>query len=174
MCSKIDLPYFENLNKIATVSKECKLVLEDVFPTLIPKQCILKNIISPKTIKKLSKEKVEINKNRLILMSVGRLNRQKGYDLVVETCEILVKSGIFFNWFIIGDGEEKNNIEKEINKKNLQDYLILLGEKENPYSYLSKADIFVHTARFEGYGIVITEAKILGLPMVITNFNIAK
>lgn len=174
MDSEIDFPYFNKLNKLVTVSEECKLVLEEIFPLLKSKLFVLNNIISAQTINNLSKEPIKLNENGLTLMSVGRLNYQKGYDLALDSCEILVKKGVVFKWYIIGEGEERNFIEKKIIEKKLQDYFILLGVKDNPYAYLAKADIFVHTARFEGYGIVIAEAKIIGLPMVITDFNIAK
>lgn len=174
MDADIDFPYFNKLDKLVTVSEECKLVLEEIFPLLKSKLFILNNIISAQTINNLSKEPVKLIKNGLTLMSVGRLNYQKGYDIALDSCEILVKKGLVFKWYIIGEGEERDFIEKKIIEKKLQDYFILLGVKDNPYAYLAKADIFVHTARFEGYGIVIAEAKIIGIPMVITNFNIAK
>ena len=174
MDADIDFPYFNKLDKLVTVSEECKLVLEEIFPLLKSKLFVLNNIISAQTINNLSKEPVKLIKNGLTLMSVGRLNYQKGYDIALDSCEILVKKGLVFKWYIIGEGEERDFIEKKIIEKKLQDYFILLGVKDNPYAYLAKADIFVHTARFEGYGIVIAEAKIIGIPMVISNFNIAK
>lgn len=174
MDASIDLPYFEKLDTILTVSEECKTVLETVFPSIASKFSVMYNIISTKTIQDLAQEKINFEKKGMTLMSVGRLNTQKGYDLALAACKILVEKGVDFQWYILGEGELRSEIEKKILKYNLQNHLILLGVKDNPYAYLCQADIFVHTARFEGFGIVIAEAKILGLPMVITDFNIAR
>lgn len=171
---KFDLPYFENFDKIVTVSKECETVLIDTFPTLKDKFEVMYNIISSKTINNLSKSPIGFNPKDVSLISIGRLNKQKGYDLAIKACKILVEKKLNITWYVLGDGEEKEYLKNLIIKNNLNDKFILLGIKENPYPYLKKADIFVHTARFEGFGIVLTEAKILNKPIVTTNFNIAK
>lgn len=169
-----DYPYFSKLDKIITVSEECKSVLNRNFPTLSDKFHVMYNIISTTAISNLSKVPLDFNKKGITLMSVGRLHFQKGYDLALEACKILVDKGIPFYWYVLGDGEEREKLQKQIVAYNLQEHFILLGLQDNPYSYLAHADIFVHTARFEGFGIVISEAKIMKLPMVITNFNIAQ
>ncbi len=170
----LDFPYFNKFDKVVTVSEECLSVLKDNFSDLSHKFEVMHNIISAKAILKLSKDSVDFKRKGITLMSVGRLNFQKGYDLALEACKILVDKGIHFSWYVLGEGEERENLQKQIVAYHLEDYFILLGLQENPYAYLAHADIFVHTARFEGFGIVISEAKIMKKPMVITNFNIAQ
>ena len=80
--------------------------------------------------------------------------------------------GVEFVWFFIGDGEERLNIENLIKIYNLQKYVILLGERTNPYPYMAQCDVYVQTSSFEGYGLTIAEAKILGKPVVSTNFDV--
>jgi glycosyltransferase involved in cell wall biosynthesis len=170
-----DLPYFKKFDSLVTVSEECQLVLQHVFPTISKKIVVISNILSTNNIINLAKEKVNIDRAVLTLISVGRLDTQKGYDIAIESCKLLVDQyQLKFKWYVLGEGELKDELVSKIEKYNLQDTFILLGAKENPYAYMSQADIFVHTARFEGFGIVIAEAKILKLPMVITNFNVAK
>ena len=132
------------------------------------------NIVSPKVINNMSKEKVEFDNATINLVSVGRLNYQKGYDLAIEVCRKLIKKGYDIKWNIIGDGEERTNLEKLIKEYNLEDRFVLLGIKENPYPYVRNADIYVQTSRFEGKSIAIDEAKILNKPILITNFSTAK
>ena len=123
----------------------------------------------------MSKEKIKLdNSNSIILISVGRLTNAKGYDMAIESCKKLVEKGYDIRWNIIGDGEERTNLEQRIKKNNLEDRFILLGIKENPYPYVRNADIYVQTSRFEGKSIAIDEAKILNKPILITNFSTAK
>jgi glycosyltransferase involved in cell wall biosynthesis len=174
MDSSIDGPYFLKFNTIVTVSDICKEVLIEIFPNIEHKFKTMNNIISSTAITKLASEKVVLDKCGITLMSIGRLNTTKGYDFAIKACKILSDRGLKFKWFILGDGEERKTLETEIKKYHLEKTFVLLGETENPYSFLDKADIFVHTARFEGYGIVITEAKILKKPMLLTDFNTSK
>ena len=173
--SNIDRKYFRDIDNIITVSKECAEVLKKEFPEYKRKIDFMYNIISPKLIYDMSKEKIKLdNSNSIILVSVGRLTNAKGYDIAIESCKKLIKKGYDIKWNIIGDGEERKNLENLIEKYNLEDRFILLGIKENPYPYVRNADIYVQTSRFEGKSIAIDEAKILNKPILITNFSTAK
>lgn len=166
-----DKAYFNKLDKIVTVSEECSEVLKKRFPEYKNKIDIMYNIVSPKTIRNLSLENTELNKDYINLVTVGRLNNQKGYDMAVESCKILVDKGYNIKWYAVGDGLDRKKLEKIISKKNIENNFILLGIKENPYSYINKADIYVQPSRFEGKSIAIDEAKILHKPIVVTNFS---
>ncbi|WP_078428906.1 glycosyltransferase [Alkalihalobacterium alkalinitrilicum] len=174
MDPSIDLHYFNKLDKIVTVSNECADVLKQEFPMYQGKIDVMFNIISPNVIHKMSKEKVYLKDKILKIVSVGRLNYQKGYELAIEACNYLVKNGFQFKWFVIGEGEERTNLESLIRANNLDESFILLGLKENPYPYIKEADIYVQTSRFEGKSIAIDEAKILQKPILVTNFSTAK
>lgn len=170
----IDQNYFECLDNIITVSKECLDVLKSRFSKYSYKMSFMYNIVSPKVINNMAKEKVEFNNATINLVSVGRLDYQKGYDMAIESCRKLVEEGYDIIWNIIGDGQERENLDNLIKKSNLEDRFILLGIKENPYPYVLNADIYVQTSRFEGKSIAIDEAKILNKPILITNFSTAK
>mgnify|MGYP001781402089 FL=1 len=105
------------------------------------------------------------------IVTVGRLVALKGYDLAIETAKLLDKKGIQFKWYVIGEGPERDNIEKMIKKNELEDKFILLGQKSNPYPYMKCCDIYVQTSRFEGFGLTIAEAKILNKLIITTNFD---
>ena len=177
MDKSIDNKYFNHLDYIFTVSEECLNVLKKVFPQYDKKFKLMHNIISDKTIRKLSLEEVsgvELSNENINIVSVGRLNYQKGFEMAIEACSILKEKGYKVKWNVIGEGEERGNLEKLIKKFNVDDEFKLLGIRENPYPYVAKSDIYVQSSRFEGKSIAIDEAKILNKPIVLTNFSTAK
>ena len=111
-------------------------------------------------------------RDRVIIVTVGRIVEQKGYDIAVEAARILRDSNIDFQWFFVGDGVSRNEIEKLISEYHLVDKIILTGAKDNPYVYMKNADIYVQTSRFEGYCLTLGEARILNKPIVSTNFDV--
>lgn len=169
---KIDRRYFERFDYIVTVSSKCKDILEECFPKLVPKFKVIHNIVSVSLINKLANLEKVFNKNSEIkLLSVGRLNYQKNYELAIDTCKRLIEDGYSIKWYVIGEGVEKERIDSLIKEYNLENNFILLGTKSNPYPYIAACDIFIQTSRFEGKSIAIDEAKILHKPIVVTNFD---
>lgn len=161
---KLDKKYFKYYNKIATVSENCKNALVNIFQEYKDKFIVIKNMVSKELITELSNEKIEnynIDDKVTNIVSVGRLTYQKGFDTAVEICYKLIKDGIKINWYIIGEGEERTNLEQLIKKYNLEKYFILVGADVNPYKWMKIADIYVQPSRFEGYGITVAEAKCL-------------
>ena len=100
-------------------------------------------------------------------MTIGRLEYQKGYDLLIDIAKELDKSQ--FTWYIIGTGGLYHKIQEKIIESGLQDNIILLGMKLNPYPYLKQCDIYIQPSRHEGYGIAIAEARCLNKPIIATN-----
>lgn len=174
MDPRLDEPYFAKLDHLVTVSEECGHILRSRFPALASKVEVMHNIVSPAAITKLSQEPVDWKGKAIKLVSVGRLNRQKGFELAVESCKELVSRGYPVEWYIIGEGEERGRLEQMVDEYGLRGVFVLHGMKENPYPYMKEADIYVQPSRFEGKSIAIDEAKILGKPIVVTNFNTAK
>lgn len=80
------------------------------------------------------------------------------------------KKGFQFKWYIVGDGEERSTVERAIARYNVSDCVILLGAKDNPFPYMKQADLFVLTSAWESYGMVVTEALILGTPVVAGDY----
>ena len=146
----IDMQYFDQLDYIVTVSEECANVLKQQFPMYKDKVSVMYNIVSPAIINKLSMETINLNQKVTNLVSVGRLNNQKGFDIAIEACKDLIKSGYQVKWLVIGEGEERTKLEQMIKDHQLEDHFILLGMKENPYPYIKEADIYVQPSRFEG------------------------
>lgn len=176
MDKNIDNKYFNNLDYIFTVSEECLNILKNIFPQYNDKFKLMHNIVSAKTIRKLSLEEisdVKFSGENINIVSVGRLNYQKGFEMAIEACSILKEKGYKIKWNILGEGEERSNLERLIKKFNIEDEFKLLGIRENPYSYIAQSDIYVQSSRFEGKSIAIDEAKILTKPIVLTSFSTA-
>ena len=84
-----------------------------------------------------------------------------------------MEHGIDITWYIIGFGASNEYIRKEIEKEGMQDRVILLGKKENPYPYIKACDWYIQPSRYEGKSVVVREAQILGKPVMITNYPTA-
>ena len=158
-----------------------KLVDEfiEIFPEYNEITFLALNLVPFDEIKKKAtldraEEYVSVPNGYLKLLSVGRLESQKGYDLTIKVCKKMIDSGLKFKWFIIGEGSERKIIEKEIKKHGIENTLCLLGIKTNPYPYFKDCDIYVQTSKHEGWGLTITEAKTFYKPIVATNFAGAK
>jgi glycosyltransferase involved in cell wall biosynthesis len=125
----------------------------------------------------LSKEfypKEYCKKDEFKLVSVGRLHEIKGYDMAINAAYILKKENINFKWYVVGEGTEREKLEKLIEKQGLENNFFLIGLRENPYPYIANANCLVQPSRFEGKSVVLDEAKILNVPILVTNYNTAK
>lgn len=171
-----DLKYFLKLNKIITVSEECSTILKENFKNCSDKVTVIENIISNHLITKLANEPIDLGgrSDELIIVSVGRLSYEKGFDIAIESANQLRGKNISFKWLVIGDGPERINLQEKIINYNLLECFYLIGADINPYKYVKQADIYVQPSRFEGKSIAIEEAKLLAKPIIVTNFSTVK
>ena len=169
---QIDRIYFSQIDKIVSISNLCVDILKKEFTEMQDKFVMLPNLTSSEIVRKLAQGAMpkEYDEKTLRIVSVGRLNYQKGFDLALGAAAILKKRGIGFKWYILGIGELQEQLERQRNELGLNDCFCFLGAKENPYLYMKKADIVVQSSRFEGKSVVLDEAKILGCPIVVTNY----
>ena len=165
--------FYDKYNKIVAVSDSAKNVFLETFNKYNDKLEIIYDINDADFIKKMSVQGQSYNDNYtgLRILTIGRLDNQKGYDMALEACKILKEKGIEFKWYSLGIGPLKEEIEKYINENNLENNFKLLGVKSNPYPFIKDCDIYVQTSRFEGFGIAIAEARMLNKPVVTTRFD---
>lgn len=104
--------------------------------------------------------------SRFSIISVGRLTRQKGYDLLIPIIGKIKRDGVDLSLTIVGEGEDRTYLEQMIREQELEDTVYLTGFQKNPYSLMRESDLFVCPSRAEGFSLVIAEALILGLPVV--------
>lgn len=96
-------------------------------------------------------------------ITVGRLSEEKGIERLVHIVGLLTMP---FQYFIIGDGNKKNELQQLINELQLQDKIFLLGEKTDPFIGMEDADLFLMGSYYEGFPNVLAEAGALGIPAI--------
>tara|TARA_R100001039_G_C1839442_1_gene100840 strand:+ start:305 stop:1372 length:1068 start_codon:yes stop_codon:yes gene_type:complete len=97
---------------------------------------------------------------------VGRLNPQKNHDLLLDACAELKRRGLLFSLAIVGEGHDRERIAKRVTDLGLVDHVTLVGEKQNPFPWISAADALVLTSRFEAFALVLVEAMVCGTPVI--------
>lgn len=167
----VDRKIYGKYDKLVFVSKDNEIKFQEVYKdNKIEKKLIYNYINSDNVITK-AQETVDLkfDDNTVNFVTVSRLVQQKALDRLINVHSKLIKDGYKHNFYIIGDGPEKNKLEKMINDNQVQETFKLLGKKENPYPYIKKSDYFCLLSYFEGYGMVLEEAKILNKKILITN-----
>lgn len=163
---------YEKCEKIITVSENQAKALRKFNPRYANKVIAIHNLINIDEIRKKSQDSVEevFDKTKFNIVSVGRVSHEKGMDLAVKACSKLVERGKNnIQWWIVGDGPAMGEVRETITKLHMEQCVITVGMKSNPYPYIRKADLYVQPSRFEGYPMSILEALVLGQPVVSTN-----
>lgn len=169
---KYDYPHLKNMDYIVSISDMCVNILKDEFPEFADKIGYLPNITSSTVINNRAEEfyPVEFEKDCFNILSIGRLSEQKGFDMAIEAVGKLKDINKKFKWYIIGNGELKDELLSQIDKAGLQENVVLLGTRDNPYPYIKNCSLFVQPSRYEGKSVVLDEAKILRVPIMATNY----
>lgn len=167
---ELDGGCYEVCDRIFAVSSDVRKSFLKIYPEYTGKTKLFFNIINREHIRERALEPGGFTDtyDGIRLLTVGRLYYMKGFDIAVKAADILVKRGCRFRWYILGEGEEKKKLQRQIREAGLGAVVYLLGAMENPYPYFSQTDIYVCASRFEGKSIVIEEAQALGKPVVAT------
>lgn len=115
----------------------------------------------------------EVDSSVYNLCTMGRICHQKGFDILMGYMAEVVRQRQDIHLYLLGDGPDREKLEAQIAQLGLDTYVTLLGNQQNPFPYLEKMDGFTLTSRYEGQGLVIWEAKTLGLELFITE-NLVK
>ncbi|MDS0526534.1 glycosyltransferase [Clostridium sp. SHJSY1] len=163
---------YEKFHTIINVSKTTKDSFDMVVPKCKKKSEYIYNIIPNEEISFLSKEYNPYNTgDRLFrIVSVCRLDANKSGKQLVITGEKLKKAGANFKWYIVGDGPERASLEKYIDTNNLRDNIKVIGNVDNPYPYISGANLFVSASKSECFPLSIAESLVLNTPVVATHY----
>lgn len=164
--------YYERFDEIATISDICRNAFVKHFPGVSGKIRILENIVLPREVQQKADAEIHLDweKEKVHLVTVGRLDYQKGIDVAARACKVLKDRGLNICWHVCGKGIMHQEIAAYVSENKLEENFILEGMKPNPYPYMKHADILVQPSRWEGKSIVLDEAKILGKAIVVTNY----
>lgn len=102
------------------------------------------------------------------LLTVGRISSEKGQDMIPAVTRNLLDAGHKVRWYIVGDGDMRPRVQQIIREQDVEDNVILLGTRTNPYSYMRSCSIYVQPSYTEGYSTTICEAGMLGKAIVGT------
>lgn len=151
-------------------SQQTKDILKETYPNLkLPENQVILNAIPIDEVKQKAAEYVpDFATADPVFVAVGRLHSRKGFRKLIEVHSELIKDGFPHKIFIIGDGEEKENLENLINDLNVEKSFILLGSLFNPYPYVKNADFFIMPSESEGWPLIVAEALILQKPILAT------
>ena len=156
----------DNRDKFTEIYKDVR----DEYLQPVHKRVIY-NYINPQNVIEGAEEKISdnINTGTVSFLTVARLTKQKAIDRIIRVHKKLIDNNFMHEFYVIGDGPEREKLEKLIQDLNVRNTFHLLGKKENPYPYMRQAQFFCLLSEFEGYGMVIEEAKILNKPIIITD-----
>lgn len=176
---KIDRFFLEKADSIVLVSKICKKNFDAIFPEFSSRSIVIENLLSQKYIVNRSLEKIEydlphVAEKHIRFISVCRIFFQhKGLDRGIYALSRLKNEGCLrpdFVWYIVGAGEDYHKLETMVRDEGLSDVVYLCGAYKNPLPLLKQCDVFFLPSRYEGKPMAVTEAQMLGLLPVVTEY----
>lgn len=175
-----ELPVWSKYDYIASISPDVTKTFLQTFPSFAHTNKIveIENILSPAFVRRradIKNVEGEMSKygGEVKLLSIGRFSEAKNYDNVPDICRRMVKEGVDVKWFIIGFGGDEQLIRRKIEEAGMQEHVIILGKRSNPYPYIKACDIYVQPSRYEGKSVTVREAQMLCKPVVVTNYPTA-
>ncbi len=174
---EIDRKTFKKADGIVLISENCLEQFFEFFPEYKNKTYVVPNIMSSKLVRlKANREDIIIKKASINFCTVCRCDiHVKGLDRLLKVFCELKKEGIAKDvlWHFIGGGGEFEQFKQEVKRLGMDDIILLYGDKLNPLPYVKQMDVFVLASRYEGKPVSVTEAQILGLPCLVTNYESA-
>ncbi len=173
---RLELPYWSGFDHIASISEAATEAFTTTFPELKSKVIEIENILSPTFVQQRamgSADEIVREDGVINLLSVGRFCTAKNYDNLPFICKHLVEMGANVRWYIIGFGGDEPLIRAKIAEAGMEERVIILGKRSNPYPYIKACDIYVQPSRYEGKSVTVREAQMLFKPVVVTDYPTA-
>ena len=168
---ELDRNCYLDFDRIFTVSNEVKKSFVEVYPECRKNTYVFHNIIDQQEIRR----KAELpggfkdSYDGRRILTVGRLAAQKAYEISIDAMRILKDRGIKARWYVLGEGELREQLQSQIDRLGLQRDFVLLGAETDPYPYYKQCDLYVHATRFEGKSIAVQEAQTLGCTILVSD-----
>lgn len=162
-CTKMD--------HVVSVSESCAQFLREKHPEITDKLTVIPNLLDGEVICRKAElfNPYQNDGAKCHLVSVGRLSPEKHVENTILAAETLIREGYSeFKWYIVGDGSERQKLERLAVEHGVQECIVFTGSQPNPYPYMKYADLFVHPSYVESQGLVVLEAMTLGVPCVVT------
>ncbi len=161
---------YEQFDYIVCVASETKQKFEDKFPEIRCEVSVCKNPIDIEAIQKNSKEDLPKGwrTDRINILTVGRLVKVKGFERLIDACISIAKENDCFHLHIIGDGELKEQLEKQARPLIDRGLCSFWGFQQNPYKFMEKADLCISSSYTEGAPVFLCEALVLRKLIIAT------
>lgn len=183
----LELPVWEAFDRIISISPRVTEAFLETFPTLGDRITEIANILPADIIRNLAEETPDDidSPNRtdqsndspkpLRLLSIGRFSHAKNFDNIPDIARRLRDCHNIhpFRWDIIGYGGDEELIRNKIAEAGVEDCVFILGKRSNPYPYIKSCDIYVQPSRYEGRCVTVQEARLLGRPVVTSDYPTA-
>ena len=165
-------PWYAKFDQIICVAQSVKVRFDELFSGRFP-STVLYNVIDDAAIRGQSLLPFPVHrvKRRLTVLSVGRFSYPKNFKRLLRTHKRLLEDGLPHDLWILGDGDERPQLEQFVSENGLSDSVWMPGFVENPYPYMREADLLACSSIYEGYSTFMTEAIILGRPVVTTDVS---
>ena len=175
---KVDYKMWNNCDYIVCVSQLCKERFDEIYPKLKSKSIVIENILSKEYIETRANEifvndEIDTSENTISFCSVGRFCEAKNFDNIPEICKYIIEMGFNIRWYLIGYGSDEELIRRKIREYGMENNVIILGKKLNPYPYIKKCDFYIQPSRYEGKAVTVREAQILKKICIIANYSTA-
>lgn len=175
-----DFKYFEKIDEFALVSDSCVNDFVDRFSRLDVKAVNIPNLLSAKVLRNRADISIKditfpTDSNILKFISVCRLDcKHKGLDRAVRAFAKLKEYRNRYVWYIVGEGDDREYLEKLIESEGLSSNIYMIGSKSNPCPYVYNSDVFLLPSHYEGKPMAVTEAQILGVVPCVTDYSSAR
>ena len=170
---KMDRSTYAALDRVVFVSDSCREKVLRYYPELKDRTQVIENILGERLLKEQAEAAIDDmphQEDGYVLLSIGRFSAAKNFDNVPDICRRIQKKGLNVKWYLIGYGGDEDFIRSRIKEAGMDETVILLGKRENPYPYIKACDLYVQPSRFEGKCVTVREAQMLGKPVVITRY----
>ena len=165
---------FGKLDSILFVAEGTRRTFVEAYPQFADKMRVIPNILPQDRIRESASdddaERIFTDPNRIHIVSVGRVARQKAFERIPEVLDGLGTLSQRIEWSVIGDGPDLPRLREELETKGLQDCVRFIGARNNPFPLVRQADLYVLTSLYESQPMVVMEALTLGVPVLSTDF----
>lgn len=166
--TRCDRKLYSRYDAVITLSESSKRGMLDKIPELKEKIMVIPNMIDGSSILEKAEVKPDIifNNKKINLITVGRLEKEKAFDRILDVCKKLKADGENFCWYIVGEGSLKNYLKTRARSEKLEDFVVFIGARENPFPLMRQSDWLVLLSEYEGTPVTIDEAMVLGLSIM--------
>lgn len=176
--TKLEFPVWNAYDNIISISPSVTDSFCSIFPKLRGKIIEIENILPKKMILTQAEEYIpkEFDCENFNIVSIGRFTYPKNFDNIPDICSTIIRNSGMNNirWYIIGYGGDEELIRRKIHEAEMEEYVILLGKRSNPYPYIKNCDLYIQPSRYEGKCVTVCEAQMLGKPIIITDYPTSK